>query len=237
MTRDRRPAAERAGDLRVAGGCDGWVRGGRPAFELATDDSSFFRNHSWGNQAGRGGPRLRRAAATARAAGVRQWVLFRMPDHGGFYFVGPERARGIGQGRASCSPTRSCRSSTSSTTSSSTTAGGGCAAALPTHRRRGRRPRLRVRATSAGCTARAAATSAGSTTASARACTVATTTSRARSGTSATRPTIVDADGNVVRVRARLGGELRPRSSCGDETGLAHFECVVIGGPGRPVVT
>ena len=64
---------------------------------------AFFRNHSWGYQAGRGGPRLYGAPALARAAGspgVRQWVLFRMPDHGGYYHLHDLRtaARSMGRG-------------------------------------------------------------------------------------------------------------------------------------------
>ena len=39
---------------------------------------------------------------------------------------------------------------------------------------------------------------------------------------------VVDADGTAVRVRPRLGGELRP-PPLRRATGLGHFECVVIG--------
>ena len=33
-----------------------------------------------------------------RAPGVRQWVLFDMPDHGGFYFVDPSGRQASGKG-------------------------------------------------------------------------------------------------------------------------------------------
>jgi hypothetical protein len=69
--------------------------------ELEESSASFFRNHSWGYQAGRGGPRLYAAPMTGvqrRVPGIRQWVLFDMPDHGGFYFVDPNGRRASGKG-------------------------------------------------------------------------------------------------------------------------------------------
>ena len=42
----------------ITGKCEGWVRVGDARFELDAASDSFFRNHSWGYQAGRGGPRL-----------------------------------------------------------------------------------------------------------------------------------------------------------------------------------
>jgi len=85
----------------LTGKCEGWVRVGSDRYDLEPSTSSFFRNHSWGSQAGRGGPRLYTAPALnarRRAPGVRQWVLFDMPDHGGFYFVDPSGRAASGKG-------------------------------------------------------------------------------------------------------------------------------------------
>jgi hypothetical protein len=85
----------------LTGKCEGWVRVADARYELSESNSSFFRNHSWGYQAGRGGPRLYTAptlGAKRRLPGVRQWVLFDMPDHGGFYFVDPSGRAASGKG-------------------------------------------------------------------------------------------------------------------------------------------
>jgi hypothetical protein len=85
----------------ITGKCDGWAEVGGERFGLDAATDSFFRNHSWGYQAGRGGPRLYAAptvGARRRVPGVRQWVLFDMPDHGGFYFVDPSGRRASGKG-------------------------------------------------------------------------------------------------------------------------------------------
>jgi hypothetical protein len=85
----------------LTGTVAGTVRVGAASYELEPSSSSFFRNHSWGYQAGRGGPRLYAAPApggSRRVPGVRQWVLFDLPDHSGFYFVDPSGRRASGQG-------------------------------------------------------------------------------------------------------------------------------------------
>jgi hypothetical protein len=85
----------------ITGKCEGWARVGEARYELNPATDSFFRNHSWGYQAGRGGPRLYAAPAVGarrRVPGVRQWVLFDMPDHGGFYFVDPSGRKASGKG-------------------------------------------------------------------------------------------------------------------------------------------
>jgi len=85
----------------LTGSCEGWVEVADRRHELALATSSFFRNHSWGLQAGRGGPKLYAAPSPGtrrRAPGVRQWVLFDMPDHGGFYFLDPSGRRASGKG-------------------------------------------------------------------------------------------------------------------------------------------
>jgi hypothetical protein len=85
----------------LTGKAEGWVRVGATRVELEPATSSFFRNHSWGQSPGRGGPRLYTAPALTarrRVPGVRQWVLFDMPDHGGFYFVDPSGRRASGKG-------------------------------------------------------------------------------------------------------------------------------------------
>lgn len=85
----------------LTGKCEGWVDVGGERIDLRPDSASFFRNHSWGFQAGRGGPKLYAAPARdarRRSPGVRQWVLFDMPDHGGFYFIDPSGRRASGKG-------------------------------------------------------------------------------------------------------------------------------------------
>jgi hypothetical protein len=84
----------------LTGKCTGWVQVGGARFDLEPATSSFFRNHSWGFQAGRGGPKLYAAPSGVkrRAPGVRQWVLFDMPDHGGFYFIDPSGRKASGKG-------------------------------------------------------------------------------------------------------------------------------------------
>ena len=87
----------------LTGGCEGWVRVDGQRYELRPDTDAFFRNHSWGYQSGRGGPRLYgapRPGGGRRPAGVRQWVLFRMPDHGGYYHLHdtPRGSRSMGRG-------------------------------------------------------------------------------------------------------------------------------------------
>ena len=81
----------------VVGTVEGTVTVGGETFTATPDRWHFFRNHSWGSMPGRGGPREHGAPAAAphRPRGLRQWVLFRMPDHGGFYqtFDGPDGAR------------------------------------------------------------------------------------------------------------------------------------------------
>ena len=188
MTRvDGRLVGERI-TYEVTGKCAGWVRIGDTRVELHAATDSFFRNHSWGYQAGRGGPRLYGApsAAKKRLPGVRQWVLFDMPDHGGYYFLDPSGRKASGQGaimladrvvagdRGRARPRLLRRRPAAARRD------------VRAHRRRGGRAQLRGRRPRAGSTTRAAATSAASTTGSGRASTAASCTSRARRGTSPT---------------------------------------------------
>ena len=84
----------------VTGTCSGIVEVDGERYELSDDSASFFRNHSWGMHPGRGGPRQFAAPGTAkrRVPGLRQWVLFHMPDHGGHFFVDPSGRRASGRG-------------------------------------------------------------------------------------------------------------------------------------------
>jgi hypothetical protein len=82
----------------IAGACEGWVAVDGQRYELTTDGSRFFRNHSWGNQAGRGGPRHGAPTPRRRVPGVRQWVLFAMESHSGFYFEDPNGRAAAGRG-------------------------------------------------------------------------------------------------------------------------------------------
>jgi hypothetical protein len=94
---DGRLLSERA-TYELVGSCDGWVDVAGARIDLTPDRASFFRNHSWGNQAGRGGPRYGAPRPPRRKPGVRQWVLFRCADHGGFYFVDPSGRAASGKG-------------------------------------------------------------------------------------------------------------------------------------------
>ncbi len=95
---DGRLLSERA-TYELTGVCEGWIRVGDAKHSLSPGTSSFFRNHSWGNQAGRGGPRIYGAPRPRRRVpGVRQWVLYNMPDHGGFFFEDPSRRAAAGKG-------------------------------------------------------------------------------------------------------------------------------------------
>lgn len=81
------------------GECEGWVEVGGERIELDRSSASFFRNHSWGYQPGRGGPRPYGAPTpNRRVAGLRQWVLFHTPDHGGFFFEDPSGRAASGKG-------------------------------------------------------------------------------------------------------------------------------------------
>ena len=84
----------------IAGSCAGVVGVAGERYELSDDSASFFRNHSWGMHPGRGGPRQYAAPGSSkrRVPGVRQWVLFHMPDHGGHFFVDPSGRRASGRG-------------------------------------------------------------------------------------------------------------------------------------------
>jgi hypothetical protein len=94
---DGRLLGERA-TYELVGTCEGWVEVAGGRHELTASTSSFFRNHSWGNQAGRGGPRYGAPRPSRRVPGVRQWVLFHAGDHGGFYFIDPSGRAASGKG-------------------------------------------------------------------------------------------------------------------------------------------
>jgi len=87
----------------ITGACEGWVEVAGKRIELQRETASFFRNHSWGYQPPRGGPRLYGAPTPAkRVAGLRQWVLFHVPGsavgHGGFFFTDPSGRKAAGRG-------------------------------------------------------------------------------------------------------------------------------------------
>jgi hypothetical protein len=95
---DGRLLSERA-TYELAGPCEGVVEVAGQHVTLNTDDSSFFRNHSWGHQPGRGGPRLYGAPTPSRrAAGVRHWVLFDLGERSGYFFLDPSGRAASGRG-------------------------------------------------------------------------------------------------------------------------------------------
>ncbi|HCU99586.1 MAG TPA: hypothetical protein DGL25_00165 [Dehalococcoidia bacterium] len=74
----------------VVGTVEGSVTVAGETYKATADKWFFFRNHSWGSMPGRGGPRDHGAPPQSpqeTTKGLRQWVLFRMPDHGGFYQI------------------------------------------------------------------------------------------------------------------------------------------------------
>lgn len=96
---DGRLVSERT-TYELAGSVAGTVEVAGERYELEDGSASFFRNHSWGMHPGRGGPRPFAApgGAKRRVPGVRQWVLFHMPDHGGHFFVDPSGRQASGRG-------------------------------------------------------------------------------------------------------------------------------------------
>jgi len=85
----------------VVGTCTGWVSVAGERIELDAPRDAFFRNHSWGVHPGRGGPRNYAAPKPGdgqRVPGIRHWVLFTMPDHGGFFFTDPSGRKASGKG-------------------------------------------------------------------------------------------------------------------------------------------
>lgn len=83
----------------LVGSCEGTVRVGDATIHLDGANDSFFRNHSWGFQPGRGGPRRHGAPTPSRRVpGVRHWVLFDMPSYGGFFFDDPSGRAASGRG-------------------------------------------------------------------------------------------------------------------------------------------
>ena len=94
---DGRLMSERA-TYELAGRCEGWVEIDGSHHPLDLSSSWFFRNHSWGYQGGRGGPRHGVPRPANRARGVRQWVLFSAGDHSGFYFEDPSGRPAAGRG-------------------------------------------------------------------------------------------------------------------------------------------
>ena len=95
---DGRLVSERA-TYELAGGCTGSVTIGEEVVELRSGEASFFRNHSWGFQLGRGRPRpYGSPLPKRRTPGVRQWVLFAMPDHSGIFFQDPSGRAASGRG-------------------------------------------------------------------------------------------------------------------------------------------
>ncbi len=82
----------------ITGTCAGWVDVAGTRIHLDAATTSMFRNHSWGFGPGRGGPRPYGAPTPPkRAPGLRQWVLFHQPDHGGFFFADPSGRAAAGR--------------------------------------------------------------------------------------------------------------------------------------------
>ncbi len=93
-----RVLSERA-TYEITGPAEGWVEVGGERVELTRASTSFFRNHSWGYQPPRGRPVSYGAPTPSkRVPGLRQWVLFHTPDHGGFFFEDPNGRAAAGRG-------------------------------------------------------------------------------------------------------------------------------------------
>lgn len=95
---DGRLLGERA-TYEIAGTCTGQVQVAGETITLQRDSASCFRNHSWGYQPGRGGPRSYGAPVPKRRLpGTRQWVLFNVGRHNGFFFEDPNGRAASGKG-------------------------------------------------------------------------------------------------------------------------------------------
>jgi hypothetical protein len=95
---DGRLLSERA-TYEITGACEGWVEVDGERITLDRTTASFFRDHSWGYQPPRGRPTAHGAPQPSkRAPGVRQWVLFHTPGHGGFFFEDPSGRAAAGRG-------------------------------------------------------------------------------------------------------------------------------------------
>ena len=95
---DGRLLSERA-TYEITGEAEGWVEVGGERIDLEPSTTSFFRNHSWGYQPPRGRPVSHGAPSPSkRAPGLRQWVLFHLPSHGGFFFQDPSGRAAAGRG-------------------------------------------------------------------------------------------------------------------------------------------
>ena len=180
----RRPAAERAGHLRARRCLRRVGRGGGAALRADAGDLVVLPQPLVG-QPGRAWRPALRGAATA-AAGARRAAVGAVPRATATAAsTSSTRAAGRPPARGrSCSPTApSPVTDVEHDLRVLRRRPAGAAWHVPADRRRRHRARRTRSPTSAGCTARVAGTSAGSTTASARASTAATFTSRARSGT------------------------------------------------------
>jgi len=104
---DGRLTSERS-TYELAGRCSGWVAVDGETIRLTDDSATFFRNHSWGNQRGRGGPRRGAPGPRHRTGGVRQWVLWSTPDHSGLYLEDTSGRAAASRGQSS-STTGRCR--------------------------------------------------------------------------------------------------------------------------------
>jgi hypothetical protein len=84
---DHRPPQERL-TYELVGTCEGSITVAGTRFEVTPEKWFLFRNHSWGAMGMRGGPRAHWAPArnpTPPMVGLRNWVLYRMPNEAGFY--------------------------------------------------------------------------------------------------------------------------------------------------------
>jgi hypothetical protein len=99
---DGRLLAERT-TYELAGSVEGTVDVGGERVTLNPTRASFFRNHSWGFMGGRGGPKLYaapRVGVPKRPAGLRQWVLYTVASHTGYWhcFDNPKGRRTMQRG-------------------------------------------------------------------------------------------------------------------------------------------
>jgi hypothetical protein len=92
---DGRLISERA-TYELTGSCTGRIEVAGQRIDLG--EASFFRNHSWGYQPGRGGTRSGAPTPKRRLPGVRHWALFHMLDHGGYFFDDPRPRAAAGKG-------------------------------------------------------------------------------------------------------------------------------------------
>ena len=214
----------------LTGKCEGWVQVGDGPLRPRPDELVLLPQPLVGLP-GRAGwaEALRRARAGPQAPGARGAPVgaLRHARARRLLLHRPERPAGVRQGRADAARPHGRRHRGRHRPAVPRRRPPAEVRLVPAHRRRGRRAHVRRCRTWGGCTARAAATSAASTTDWARACTAATYHAEGEVWDVSHPTEVVDASGRRFEFEHAWAENFTRLTSDG-ESGLAHFECVVI---------